>query len=64
MDDGAYFLTQKHFLSTIITIKKYFFKDKKCIYMKLKERYREKYKETYNEKIQLMEERWATDMNL
>ena len=49
MDDGAYFLTQKHFLS---------------IYMKLKERYKEKYKETYNEKIQLMEERWATDMNL
>ena len=63
MDDGAYFLTQKHFLSTIITIK-IFFKDKKCIYMKLKERYKEKYKETYNEKIQLMEERWATDMNL
>ena len=26
--------------------------------------YKEKYKETYNEKIQLMEERWATDMNL
>ena len=24
----------------------------------------ERYKETYNEKIQLMEERWATDMNL
>jgi len=41
-----------------------FFKDKKCIYMKLKERYKEKYKEPYNEKIQLMEERWATDMNL
>ena len=32
--------------------------------MKLKERYKEKYKETYNEKTQLMEERWATDMNL
>lgn len=32
--------------------------------MKLKERYKEKYKEIYNEKIQLMEERWATDMNL
>lgn len=32
--------------------------------MKLKERDKEKYKETYNEKIQLMEERWATDMNL
>ena len=32
--------------------------------MKLKERYKEKYKETYNEKIQLMEERLATDMNL
>lgn len=28
MDDGAYFLTQKHFLSTIITIKKYFLKIK------------------------------------
>lgn len=47
MDDGAYFLTQKHFLSTIITIKKYFFKDKKCIYMKLKERYKEKHKEKH-----------------
>ena len=23
MDDGAYFLTQKHFLSTIIIIEKY-----------------------------------------
>ena len=33
------------------------------IYSEL-ERYKEKYKETYNEKIQLMEERWATDMNL
>ena len=32
--------------------------------MKLKERYKEKYKETYNEKIQLIEERWSTDMNL
>ena len=41
-----------------------FYKDKKSIYMKLKERYKEKYKETNNEKIQLMEERWATDMNL
>ena len=29
MDDGAYFLTQKHFLSTIITIKKYFLKIKR-----------------------------------
>ena len=64
MDDGAYFLTQKHFLSTIITIEKYInkycFKDKKCICMKSQE----KYNERYNEKIQLMEERWATDMNL
>ena len=57
MDDGAYFLTQKHFLSTIITIEKYInkycFKDKKCICMKSQE----KYNERYNEKIQLMEGR-------
>lgn len=32
MDDGAYFLTQKHFLSTIITIKKYFLKQKVYLY--------------------------------
>ena len=32
--------------------------------MKLKERYKEKYNEPYNQKLQLMEERWTTDMNL